>query len=166
MMICFQYNFPVDDYIDNMIVLLKGVIPQWQAFGLNLDIDYDELQVINAGKLTPAECMMKLLAKWIKLKAGKATTYEIIQACERIGNFDLAERLQNKDDTPNIEGARGMYSVDAYIMNNVCSFILVVCNVFYEDARDTWKAHVVIARPDKEKVINNFCMYIYTMSGI
>ena len=125
MMICFQYNFPVDDYIDNMIVLLKGVIPQWQAFGVNLDIDYDELQVINAGKLTAAQCMMKLLAKWIELNAEKATIYEIIQACIRISNFDLAERLQNNDDIKkklNMEG--GMYSVDAHIMNNGCSFLI------------------------------------------
>ena len=84
MMICFQYNFPVDDYIDNMIALLKGVIPRWEAFGVNLDIDYDELQVINAGKLTAAECMMKLLAKWIELNAEKATIYEIIKAWIRI----------------------------------------------------------------------------------
>ena len=124
-MICFQYNFPVPtgdgDYTDTMIALLKGVIPRWEAFGLYLDIDYDELQVINAGKLTAAECMMKLLAKWIELNAEKATIYEIIQACIRISNFDLAERLQNNDDIKkklNMEG--GMYSVGMY----GCSFLI------------------------------------------
>ena len=128
-MIRFQYNFPVpagdDDYIDTMIALLKGVIPRWEAFGLYLDIDYDELQVVNAGKLTAAECMMKLLVKWIELKGEKATICEIIQACIRINNFDLAERLQNNDDIKkklNMEG--GVYSVDAHTMNNGCSFLI------------------------------------------
>ena len=128
-MIRFQYNFPVpagdDDYIDTMIALLKGVIPRWEAFGLYIHIDYDELQVINAGKLTAAECMMKLLVKWIELNAEKATIWVIIQACIGISNFDLAERLRNNDDIKkklNMDG--GMYSVDAHIMNNGCSFLI------------------------------------------
>ena len=44
-------------------------------------------------------------------------------------------------------------------MNNGCwyniyiDFIYVVCKIFYEETHNTWKAHVVIAKADKEEVL-------------
>ena len=96
------------------MTLLNPVISKWEPFGLGLGIAYDKLQVINAERLTADDCMRVLLVTWIKKKDDKATIYEIIQACKRIGNFDLAERLQDDDDIKKqlkIDG--GMNSVDA-----------------------------------------------------
>ena len=97
-----------------MMILLKGVIPRWESFGLNLGIDFNDLQKIDEGKLTAGGCMTKLLATWIKMKGSKATIYEIIQACTTLGNVDLAERLQDDCEIKKqlkIDG--GMNSVDA-----------------------------------------------------
>lgn len=124
-----------DDYTKKMMILLKGVIPRWESFGLGLGIDYNDLQKIDEGKLTAGGCMTKLLATWIRMKGGKATIYEIIQACKTIGNLDLAERLQDDDDI------KKQLKIDG------------VCKIFYEKTHNTWKTYVVIAKADKEKML-------------
>ena len=80
-----------------MMILLNGVVSKWERFGLGLGIEYEELQQIKE-ELTAADCMSDLLVTWIRMKGSKATIYEIIRVCESIGNFDLAERLQDDDD--------------------------------------------------------------------
>ena len=42
--------------------------------------------------------MKQLIVTWIREKGDKATIYDIIKACRKIGNFALAEELENDSE--------------------------------------------------------------------
>lgn len=81
-------------YYHDMLELLGVVIPQWESFGLHLGIPFEEMNLINADNLTAEHCMMKVIQAWITQYGTEATFDKIIEACKRIGNLALAEKLE------------------------------------------------------------------------
>ena len=81
-----------------MLTTLGEVIPQYNAFGLHIGLDYDVLQEIDGDRLTAEECMREVIGTWIREKGDKATIYDIIEACRKIRNFALAEELENDSE--------------------------------------------------------------------
>ena len=81
-------------YLVDMLELLEDVIPEWESFGLNLGIPYGKMNLINARNLTAKRCMTRVIKKWIDQYGTKATFDKIIEACKRIGNLALAEKLE------------------------------------------------------------------------
>ena len=83
-----------NSYYDDMLELLEVVIPEWESFGLNLGLPFGKMNSINADNLTAKLCMRKVIQAWIEQHSTEATFDKIIEACKKIGNFALAEKLE------------------------------------------------------------------------
>ena len=87
-----------DDYIRIMTDTLKGVIPQWRSFAEQLGLDNEEIQEIRGNAGSTHTSFSDLLEKWIELRGKEANISNIIKACERIGNVDLANKLKKDEE--------------------------------------------------------------------
>ena len=90
-----------------MLKTLGEVIPQYNQFGLHLGLHPNVLQEIEGGRLTAEECMKQLIVIWIREKGDKATIYEIIEACRRMNNYYLAEKLEDDSEIKKTFGMNG-----------------------------------------------------------
>ena len=90
-----------------MLTTLRGVIPQYNAFGLHIGLDPNVLQEIDGDRLTAETCMRNLVVIWISEKGDKATICEIIEACRRMKNYSLAEKLKNDSEINKTFGMNG-----------------------------------------------------------
>ena len=83
-----------NSYLVDMLELLEDVIPEWYEFDLNLGLPFGKMKLINARNLTAKRCMMKVIQAWIDQYGTEATFDKIIEACKKIGNLALAEKLE------------------------------------------------------------------------
>ena len=73
---------------------LNSVAANWFNFGLQLDIDDDELTAVSGQENRTAECFRKTLREW--LKSGTPTHDAIIKALRSIQHRALARKLDSK----------------------------------------------------------------------
>lgn len=77
---------------------LKGVIPQWKTFALELRLDSAVVDEINGVPSNLAvECLGELLQQWIKFKGHGANIASILIACEKVDK-ELAKELRTDEE--------------------------------------------------------------------
>lgn len=89
---------------------LKEVAADWRSFGTQLGVPYSELKGMDTGKLSLGDCMEQLLSEWIATKGDKANISGILQACRNVGNYSLAQDLENNPDVKKIMSRSELYT--------------------------------------------------------
>ena len=97
------------DYINKMLDshCLNELVADWKSFGMQLGVSYSTLESWDAGNHTPRGCMEQVLIEWIKYRGREANVSDIVKACERVGNYALAEQLERNEVILEIQSRTG-----------------------------------------------------------
>ena len=81
--------------MDELLRLLDEMVPEWNRLVLFLGVPDAEMGKIDQS-VKAADCLDRMILKWIKVKGDKATMAEIIKALDNppIQNKALAKKLR------------------------------------------------------------------------
>ena len=78
-----------------MFRLLRNSLTKWKVLGLELDVDYTELDKIEADKKDTDSRLMEMLAAWLKQSSKAVRTYKhLLDSLESMGERELADRIK------------------------------------------------------------------------
>ena len=86
-----------NSYLEEMLILLKDVMAQWDQMGYALGLQYSEIEGIDENRLNAARCMRGVIIEYIN-KGREATIDGMIEACRKINNNALAEDLEKDEE--------------------------------------------------------------------
>ena len=81
----------IQTHLSVLLTTLKNVVCQWMTLGVHLGVDYFALKVIKKNQPQDVEeCMMEMLATWLKSEEGECNRDTLKTALQKI-NYRISE---------------------------------------------------------------------------